>query len=258
MNISITADKLLSKLFGEAKNINEKMKIDLNISFKKYLQKSYDKYSQIRTIIYKPEPRYLYDFFECNFLKHNNSEINACDVNNLLDISNFLVVEGTGGIGKSTMMKHLFLDEISKSDLIPIFIELKDINIQKSTFFDFIYSTINILGINFEEEYFKYALENGCFLLLFDGYDEVTSERSSILINDIRDFCDRYPKNYYIVSSRPNNISSCLDRFSLLEMVPLSKEQAVNLIKKIDYDLTCKTNFIEQLRSNLYEKNQSF
>lgn len=252
------ANKIMTKSFSKVRDISEKLKIDFNIAFKEYLINSYDKYSKIRTIIYKPEPKYLYDFFECNVLKYKNSKIESCNIDNLLDISNFLIVEGTGGIGKSTMMKHLFLNELSKSELIPIFLELKDINSFNDSFFDFIYTRINILGINFEREYLEYALENGCFLILLDGYDEVTSDRASILINEIRDFCDRYSQNYYIISSRPNDLASSLDRFSLFKMIPFTKEQAISLINKIDYDPDCKKNFTEQLESRLYNEHKSF
>lgn len=52
----------------------------------------------------------------------------ADNVNSILDKSNFVIIQGTGGIGKSTLMKHLFINELEKKDLIPIFIELKDMN----------------------------------------------------------------------------------------------------------------------------------
>ncbi len=44
------------------------------------------------------------------------------------DVTDFIIIQGTGGIGKSTLMKHLFINELEQKSLIPVFLELKDIN----------------------------------------------------------------------------------------------------------------------------------
>ena len=44
------------------------------------------------------------------------------------DVTDFIIIQGTGGIGKSTLMEHLFINELEQKSLIPVFLELKDIN----------------------------------------------------------------------------------------------------------------------------------
>ena len=44
------------------------------------------------------------------------------------DVTDFIIIQGTGGIGKSTLMKHLFINELEQKSLIPVFLELKDFN----------------------------------------------------------------------------------------------------------------------------------
>ena len=44
------------------------------------------------------------------------------------DVTDFIIIQGTGGIGKSTLMKHLFINELEQKSLIPVFLVLKDIN----------------------------------------------------------------------------------------------------------------------------------
>ena len=68
------ADPMVEKLKDFAKDEWEKFKIDSDIIFLKYLENSYEKYSKIKTILYRTEPKYIYDFFEIPFLEkeHNN------------------------------------------------------------------------------------------------------------------------------------------------------------------------------------------
>ena len=101
------SESTVAKIKGFVKDEWEKFKIDSGIAFDKYLQNSYDKYSKIKTVLYRTEPKYIYDFFEYPTLKLENKTFNSIDVDNLLNISNFIIVQGTGGIGKSTFMKHL-------------------------------------------------------------------------------------------------------------------------------------------------------
>ena len=44
-------------------------------------------------------------------------------------LGNKIIVTGTGGIGKSILFKHLFLNTIEETGLIPVLIELRSFNI---------------------------------------------------------------------------------------------------------------------------------
>lgn len=255
------ADPIVTKLTDFAKDEWEKFKIDTDAAFLKYLENSYNKYSKIKTILYRTEPKNIYDFFEYpNLMKKQYEIINSEDVNNILEVSNYVIIQGTGGIGKSTFMKHLFISELSKQDLIPIFIELKDLNDIGTEYeiCDFIYKTLYNLGCNFNKKYMEYALQSGCFLFLLDGYDEILADKKNLFFKKITDFSDRYTNNYYIISSRPYSEFVEFQRFSVLSLQPFEKNQAISLIRKIDYDQNIKNNFIKALEDGLYEKHESF
>lgn len=239
----------------------EKFKIDFDISFRKYLKTSYDKYSKIKTILYRSEPQYIYNFFEIPYLKGPNSKIfKVNDVNDVLNISHFIIIQGTGGIGKSMLMKHLFLNELEKKDLIPIFFELKDINIMDQDYkiSDIILKKLNDFGTEFNEKCLEYALKSGCFLFLFDGYDEILTSNKDRFLHELEIFCDKYNTNYYIISSRPYSDFIEFQRFSVLSTCVFEKEQAISLIKKVDFDEDIKVRFIKDLDDNLYDKYVSF
>ena len=255
------ADPTIEKIVGFTKSEWEKFKIDSDIAFMKYLKKSYEKYSKVKTILYRTEPKYLYNFFEFPILKKGNGDlIVSTDINNLLDISNFLIVQGTGGIGKSTFMKHLFINELEKKDLIPIFIELKDLNDIDNEYniSDFVFDKLYNLGSEINKEYLEYALQSGCFLFLLDGYDEVISDKKNSFLKKLTDFCDRYSNNYFIISSRPYSEFVEFQRFTILTLCPLSKNQALSLINKIEFDMNIKERFSKSLDESLYNNHRSF
>ena len=253
---------LISKIANKLKITYNEVKIDLEIPFEDYLTKSYEKYSKIKTIIYGIEPKRLYDFFEVPFLEKGSELIKPTKTRVLTDISKFLIIEGSGGIGKSTLMKHLFLSELELKDYIPIFIELKDFNEEEHLDLEkLLLKKLNQFHNKFQEEYLDYALQSGCFLFLLDGYDELYSENQKEFFKKLNDFCDKYPENHYILSSRPYSESEFIEfqRFTVLKAVPFNKEQAISLITKIEYpDEELKNKFIRDLESGLYDRHESF
>ena len=253
---------LISKIANKLKITYNEAKIDLEIPFEDYLTKSYEKYSKIKTIIYGIEPKKLYDFFEIPFLKKGSDIIKPTTTKILTDLSKFLIIEGSGGIGKSTLMKHLFLSELKLKDYIPIFIELKDFNEEGHLDLEkLLLKKLNQFHNTFQEEYLDYALQSGCFLFLLDGYDELYSENQKEFFKKLNDFCDKYPENHYILSSRPYSESEFIEfqRFTVLKAVSFTKEQAISLITKIEYpDEELKDKFIRDLESGLYDRHKSF
>ena len=253
---------LISKIANKLKITYNEVKIDLEIPFQAYLTNSYEKYSKIKTIIYGIEPKKLYDFFEVPFLEKGSELIKPTKTRVLTDISKFLIIEGSGGIGKSTLMKHLFLSELELKDYIPIFIELKDFNDEEHLDLEkLLLKKLNQFHNTFPEEYLDYALQSGCFLFLLDGYDELYSENQKEFFKKLNDFCDKYPENHYILSSRPYSESEFIEfqRFTVLKAVPFAKDQAISLITKIEYpDEELKDKFIRDLEDGLYDRHESF
>lgn len=254
------AEPTIKKIAGLGKEGWEKFKIDFDLAFTKYLQKSKQKYSKIKTILYRTEPKYIYDFFECPNLTICRKRIKGNCINTLLDISNFIIIQGTGGIGKSTFLKHLFLNTIEKSDLIPIFIELKELNSLEKEYdiTDFIFYQLDVLGSTINKDYLNYALNSGCFLFLLDGYDEIATDKKDVFFSKFDDFCDKYSDNHFIISSRPYSEFIEFQRFSIAKIHNLTQKQSISLIKKIDFDVEIKERFLKALEKDLYNKHQSF
>ena len=258
----VIENKIANMGDGISRTIKDQWKkylTDSMMAFSRYLANATQKYGYVKTLLYRSAPRYLYDFFECCNLELGDEMVNAQDIDNLLDVSNFLIIQGTGGSGKSTMLKHFFLNTVSKKEFIPIFVELKDLNATNDSLFDCIYNTVARLGFDLEAQYLEHALKLGLLVILLDGYDELSSEKSAVFQKQLDSLCDKYPDNFFIISSRPNEKEFIsFQRFTLLDTCPLSKEQAVSLVWKLDYDESVKNRFIEALQEELYQTHKSF
>ena len=92
------------KFFVDA---DAKDSIDYGDAYEEYLRNTRSKYSKIKTLIYRRVPKDLYSFYECIGVLCNRHTIDTGNVNNLLEVGNRIIITGTGGIGKSTLFKHL-------------------------------------------------------------------------------------------------------------------------------------------------------
>jgi hypothetical protein len=255
------ANSLFNQIKKHIKDVHNKEEIDFGYAFENYLSHSKNAYSKIKTILFKHEGKELYSFYESMGISYNTKIIDSSNVNNVLELGHNIIITGTAGIGKTIMMKHFLLNSINNGELVPILVELrgvndtpeKDINI-----IDYIFTILNKFKFKIDKEYYKYSLEMGRYLILFDGYDEVKNNLSGKVSKEIINLCEKYPENYYIVSSRPMDEFVGWNNFIELESNPLTKEQALSLIRKLDYNEDIKSKFYNELESNLYDKYETF
>lgn len=243
------------------KDLNEKDSIKYGVAYEKYLENTKLKNSKIKTLIYRHSPRDLYSFYECIGVKYNGKIINTCNINNLIKLNKKIIISGTGGIGKTTLLKHLFLNTIEKTSFIPVLIELRSFNILDNkdiSLYDAIYKNLCDNGLSLEEKYFEYSMQEGGYIILLDGYDEVSSEKVIKISKAIRDISNKYNRNHFIISSRPTEEFIGWNDFAEMDSCILSKEQALSLIKKIDFDEKVKDIFYKELDRGLYDKYKSF
>ena len=257
----------------ELKSEQEKELLQEEFDYSDYLNALKEKYSKVITILYE-QPQNFRDIFICSRIscqvdlyEEQYGEIlpryvemkNPTARKLLNGLSNRVIISGIGGLGKSMMMRHLLLqacDDYANSKMVPFFVSLRNYNEEKDLSL-FVYNSTSILS-KLTLEQFKTILASGKALILFDGMDEIQSNRQRAFELAIENFTDRYSDNMFIISTRRFKTFEALSRFSFTHLMPLTKEQAIALVKKLRFDEEIKAKFIEQLDKKLYKTHTEY
>ena len=186
------------------------------------------------------------------------------DIEQLRNYSRCLLIQAIGGMGKSMLMKHLMYDGIAHSKitgLIPVYIELKNYNQSNYDILDFFLEEMSKSMPELDPIHFYRVLDESRFVFLLDGLDEVNAAYRGQLLNRLFSFLSKHRDTQVILSSRPYSFDIPLNMFKILAISPMTLDQAIELLNKIEYypDIPkLKNDFIESLKKNLYTDYKTF
>lgn len=240
-----------------------------------YLNKIGQKYGSVRTLLNPYQQTPVRSIYVCNDIirsipvpgrfrnTYTVEYIHEANAQGLAACSNFVIIIGTGGIGKSMMIRHLLLDAIehySEDGIVPIFLMLKDYDVSSSSLLDYLVSKIRNFSPGITAEQLTSLLDAGRCLLLLDGLDEVGTKQADAFEKKLEEFIDRFPDNQYVVSSRPHRTFSAYSRFTILKIRPFTIDQALALVDKLECsadDSAIKEEFRAKL-PGLYGTHRQF
>ena len=235
--------------------------INFDIVLDKYFERSAKKCSLLNTVVQNIEKKPLKNIYFPLTLKpmfsSANDDIIKLDEYNkerLEKYNNILIIDNAG-MGKSTLMKFLFLDVLEKKHIgIPFFIELRLLPTDKSII-DYLFEEIEDIkdatSSKVKKEFLKSMIEYGDCIFFFDGYDEVSPDNKAIINQKLQDFINKAHKNKYFISSRPDeSLSSFYNEFYQFKIKPLSKEEAYTLLTKFDNNGAISKDLITQLEKD--------
>ena len=243
--------------------------------YSSYMTKIYDKYKELKTVLYYDLPQPFYSFYVCNDLIRLSrtsmkpvpsqfAQIRDADIIKLLRLySKHIIITGTGGIGKSMMLKHFLLDSIKKyktNRFVPFFIALKDFDVSFDSLMEYIMKCIESL-CDVTKNQFISTLINGDALFLLDGLDEINSAYATTFEKYLDKFIDMFPQNIFIISSRRYHDFIEYQHFTILDVLPFRKEQALELVDKLEFredEPDIKQKFRKRLDDNLYRTHTEF
>ncbi len=168
------------------------------------------------------------------------------------------ILSGQAGCGKSTAMRHLFLDTIGVGEAIPVLIELRDRNDSEATVWSLIIDQIAKRDHHFDDDTITDTFAKGLVFLLIDGLDEVDTSHAIKAEKEIQEIAEKFPKCTIVLSSRPYTAFSSWHTFLELEMLPLDLVDADSLAKSAPIDKAIIRKFRRDLNSNIFNKEQSF
>lgn len=224
-----------------------------------YLSRLHDRYNNVTSLIYRGIPHPFYDLYVPGKIRWDNGSADAPGIKDLLRISHYIVFTGTGGLGKSMLMRHLLLDaavRYHETGLVPIFISAKDFDGRIPDILQCSHVAIRALWPDLSTDELQTIFIDGKALLLFDGLDEVRPGLMPVFTSALNSFLDRYPDNTVCLSSRPYSNFASFSRFAPVSLEPFSVHQAVRLVSKLNYPADnpgLNTEFREMLQNGLYE-----
>ncbi len=253
----------ITRLVDTAKNVTgttvKGIEAKLRSSYSAYILAAADHYGTARTFFIRDERKPLYNYYVPLEICSGNSTLPNASVKKLAAGGLRAIVAGKAGCGKSTLMRHLFLDSIKDGKRIPIFVELNQLNDWESVdLWELVFNSFKKHGLKLTQKQVEDALRRGGFTILFDGLDEVEDSLKNETVKQVAQFSSEASDNLVVVSSRPDESYAALKAFNLYEVQPLSLTKAVSLVKKLPFDEEIRAKFALELKRSLYEQHTSF
>ena len=228
--------------------------------YSKYLDETHSRVATFKTFANPSEPVSVLDHFVDLYLEQRNSDkIDQTDIVKFANGKSKIVISASAGFGKSMLMRFLALCLYENPQgKIPIFVELRHLNrIPNPDLFDYIHLTYRQHS-DVQRAAFEKGLESGMFCFILDGFDELNHEFRPSIEEQILLSAKLYGKNSFIISRRPDERFNSWQSFKAFNILPMTKSQVVQLVRKLNYDKGTKTRFLTQVKSNLYDTHQSF
>ncbi|MEO1417725.1 MAG: NACHT domain-containing protein, partial [Bacteroidota bacterium] len=202
--------------------------------FKEYFLRRYADLITIDTLVLQNQ-QVPFDnlYFPLTVITHDNKE----EVNIKIDgyPKDFLgkyfkvLIEDTAGMGKSTILRKLFLSVIEEHCAIPILIELRNLNADHGVMDEIIHQ-LTPIGEKLDQEFLLHLIKRGDFVFLFDGYDEIPLDNRQKVSLDLHDFISKTGENLFVLSSRPEDELASFGQFRKFTIRPLEKEESYEVI----------------------------
>lgn len=252
------AERVLGAVTTGAKDASGQIRARFSRTYRTYVDRVLERYGKGKSFFVRTEATPLYDFFVPLNLQNQVRRLVRPGAGELFTVTPFAIVTGSGGTGKSMMMRHLLVSCIASHLKTPIFIELRQLNQSAESVRELLLRTLNEFGLEVDDKFLEAALATGQLLLLLDGFDELERSTRKRVAREVQRLGDKYPKNWLALSSRPDTSLQGWDAFAEYSVEPLSLETATELVTKLPFDEQVKQQFIRDMEERLFSEHASF
>lgn len=223
-----------------------------------YQVEEYRRSKFVKSLLYTLRPVELEKIYEpISIMDSIGQKIKIESVGDLFESSEYITLIGDAGSGKSTLIKYLTLKIIRESKQLPITFELRYLNLQNNVqnsnySFSNIHNYLieNIIKANKIKNHvpaIERLLNSGKLIIFLDGFDELKKELRGVILKEIDSFIKKYPKNKYILTSRPSSNAESIPLFHTFNILPLSDNGVIKFIKKQLIKDELKTKIIKTI-----------
>lgn len=149
-----------------------------------------------------------------------------------LDSKDNFVIQGIAGQGKSILLRHLFINEATLGNHIPIFIELRRIQ-KNETLLTHIFLFLQILDLPTDPALFQILLKSGKFMFFLDGFDEIPNDQIPSTLNELEHLASISRNSQFIVTSRLGSPIAMSSLFNVVSLDDLRGDEYQKVIGKL-------------------------
>lgn len=217
---------------------------------------SYDDYSDKALLLYSKieipfvdayEEALLQDIYVANDLTNSAKQLRRTVRTRVVTISDptlekikayhsRTVLVGNGGMGKSIMLRHLFvqaLSDMKKTGKIPLLAEIRNLAYSNKTILDYLVESVTKFDESFSKEKLASLLKEGRCQILLDGIDEIDLSDKDSYISQMKDLIVKYPNNQFVLASRDCEMADAVNGFAKLYLRPFDDDKKNQLIDRL-------------------------
>ncbi|MDO4738234.1 MAG: NACHT domain-containing protein [Bacteroidales bacterium] len=263
--ISVFKDKINQIVSNQTDEINQLLDKGLNV----YTINWQNKIKNVKTFLFNENPvdfETIYFPLSISYAPYGQKRKRISvpePISLLFKSSNYITIQGHAGSGKTMLLKHCFLSSLKNGGMIPIIIELRKLNNYSGSFANYVSKFVFNMNLAKNDIILQRFLEQGDFIFLLDGYDELSLETKEKRTSEIEEFVDRYYNNFYLLTARPGSNAEVLSRFKTYHMCDLSDNEIKKFVEMhtslmSDDTDDCKQIAKKMLSSIYSERNKSF
>lgn len=225
----------------------------------KYLDRCIQRFAYGKTFLHRSSPAFFYNYYYPLTLIDSEGEDKTDDIIELFHKYSRIAIVGDAGSGKSTLMKHFFITTICIAKKIPIYVEFRYIKGEgNSSIKKYIFHMVTDNKLSPCERIFERMLEAGKFTFFLDGFDEISPDIKSDLMNDLQNFSTRYDKNRFVITGRPNSQVDNYQSFQNHTVKSLDSEDVSKFIKQQPIEQELKSKMLDSIKGNQQKHVESF
>lgn len=228
--------------------------------FDEYLIRSYEKHSYISVIVFQNQQKRLEDIYIPLTIQAADRRVKVpIDRYREEFISTYkkILIRDTAGMGKSTLLKYLFISCIQTNKGVAVFIELRKLKSDQSVL-SYIYNELNAIDGEFDKEFILTLIKEGGFVFFLDGYDEIPLDERDKVTTNLQDFISKASNNFFVLTSRPELSLGSFPDFQEFNIQPLESVEAFELLKKYDKAGELSAEIISKLQGKTFQNIEEF
>lgn len=232
-------------------------------AFSTYVENSRAKCEIVKNVLYRNQLAKTDDkYVSISFRSHDNSDIHDRQFIPALLSRRHILIKGRGGAGKTMFTKWLVLrlaESLENHQQIPVYIELRDIKDKDdSPFENLIFQQISTTRTTTTFNQFIEGIKAGIFVFILDAADEVRKSDRPAICQKLEAFVHTFPECGVLLTTRDFAEIENIAGFESYRTRSLQKDEAIQILKKLDYDEEVKQALIDVINSDKADKHEFF